>query len=261
MSQAEANVFLQSLRGNQAVIVLAYLTIRRAMTIEEIETCTGLDNDTVRANVKKLASKGWLFVQRGERGRQTWLPAGDTYFGRLLGQNPKISDSGSSSSSRFNSPPLEQQEEESQAESENFGFCLKACDEVGIRDPKRKQISKLEHVTPELIRGHVKQAVADGLLIGTAIYRIENNWPLAVGVNVETLASDAFFCEVCHQHPCSCAEHDDDCMCISCRYDHPERFCGNILKYPRGVVRTCNGFVRPGESTCDECIEKGVARS
>jgi len=181
MPQTDANVFLQALRGNQAVIVLAYLTIRRGMTIEELETCTSLDNDTVRANVKKLASKGWLFMQRGERGRQTWLPAGDTFFGRLMGQNPRISDSGSSSSLSFYTPPLEQEQEELTAESENFGFCLKTCDEVGIREPKRKRISRLDHVTPAFIRAHVEQAKAEGLGIGTAIFRIENNWPVDGG--------------------------------------------------------------------------------
>jgi len=178
MQDVDVNVFLQSLQGKQSLIVLAFLIVRRAMTLEELETRTGLNNDTVRSAVRGLASKGFLFMQRGERGRQTWLPAGDTFFGRLVGQNPKISDSGSSSSSEIKLSSNLQEQEQEQAESEKIGFCLAACDEVGIRDPKRKTIARLDHVTPEFIRGHVEQCRADGLGLGTAIHRIEYNWVL-----------------------------------------------------------------------------------
>lgn len=178
MQQMDTNIFLQSLRGNQPMIILAYLMIGRAMTIEELESSTGLHNDTVRAAVKGLASKGLLCKQVGERGRGTWLPAGDTFFGRLLNQNPKISDSGSSSSSSFPVPSYLPLEQEEQPESEKIGFCLLACDEYGIREPKRSKISRLKHVTAEMIKGHCLQVRAEGLPLGTAIHRIEFNWML-----------------------------------------------------------------------------------
>lgn len=176
MQDIEVNVFIQSLRGHQSTIVLAYLLLRRALTIDELAICTGLNDDTVRSAVKGLAGKGLLFVQRGERGKQIWLPSGDTFFGRLLGQNPKISEPGSSSSSSFEDSSYLPQEQEEQADSENFGICLAACDEFGIREPKRSKISRLKHVTPELIRAHVMQVRDDNLPLGTAIHRIEFNW-------------------------------------------------------------------------------------
>lgn len=176
MQDVDINIFLQSLQGKQSTIVLAFLIIRRAMTLDDLETCTGLNNDTVRSAVKGLASKGLLFMQRGERGRQTWLPSGDTFFGRLFGQNPKISDSGSSSSSKSEDSSYLPEEQEESSESENLGFCLAACDEFGIREPKRGKISRLKHVTPKLIKAHVMQARDEHMPLGTAIHRIEFNW-------------------------------------------------------------------------------------
>ena len=176
MQDVDVNMFLQSLQGKQSTLVLAFLIIRRAMTLDELETCTGLNNDTVRSAVRGLASKGLLAMQRGEHGRQTWLPAGDTFFGRLFGQNPKISDSSSSSSSKLTDSSYLPQEQEESAESEKIGFCLAACDEFGIREPKRGKISKLDHVTPEFIKAHVMQVRDEHLPLGTAIHRIEFNW-------------------------------------------------------------------------------------
>src|SRR5262245_10168574 len=93
MDKMDLNVFLQSLRGNQPAIVLTFLLIQRAMTIAELQVRTGLNSDTVRDAVKGLAAKGLLYMQRGEHGKQTWLPVADTFFGWLFGQNRKFSDS------------------------------------------------------------------------------------------------------------------------------------------------------------------------
>jgi len=208
MHADQATMFLQSLRGNQALVVLAYLAVQRAMTLEELEGLTGLHNDTVRTAVRGLAAKGFLHKQVGERGRQTWLPAGETFFGRLVGQNPKTSDSGSSSSSVVRvSLPLEEEQEEP-PESENFGFCLRACDEVGIREPKRSQIARLDHVTPEFIRAHAKQAKDEGLAVGTAIYRIINNWDVVTPAQVSEEKAAAY-CSRCWRVDCICSSADD----------------------------------------------------
>lgn len=189
MGQSDASMLLQSLRGNQAVIVLAYLILRRGLTIGELGSVTGLSDDTVRSAVRQLAGKGLLCAQRGARGKETWLPVGDTFFGKLSVQipnfsdsgqiqNPKFSDSGSSSCLLKKSLPLEEEEEDIAAESEKIRNCLAACDEMGIREPKRSSLSRLAHVTPEMIRAHVEQALAEGHTLGTAIYRIEHNWAL-----------------------------------------------------------------------------------
>lgn len=181
MQTKQRSVFLQSLRGNQAVVVLAFLLARRALTIEELEEETGLSNDTVRKAVRGLEAKDMIHMQRGERGKQTWLASSETFFDELPVQNPKFSDSGSSSPLLNSSLPLEEEEEVLRAESDIFRFCLKACDEVGIREPKRRQIAMLEHVTPDFIRRHAEWALGDGHVIGTAIFRIINNWPVPEG--------------------------------------------------------------------------------
>lgn len=176
MRDVDVKFFLQSLQGKQSTIVLAYLIVRRAMTLDELGGYTGLNGDTVRSAVRGLEAKGLLFVQRGERGRQVWHPSGDTFFAGLFGQNPKISDSSSSSSSAEAESSYLEEEEEEGSESEKIRFCLSACDEYGIREPKRGKLSRLRHVTPEFIKAHVLQARAEGLPIGSAIYRIEYDW-------------------------------------------------------------------------------------
>jgi hypothetical protein len=185
------------------------------MMLSELEELTGLDNDTVRKCVRALASKGLLVLQRGERGRQTWLPAGDSFLAGLFGQNPKTSDSEiqnpktsdsgscSSSSNALVASYLPQEQEEG-AESENFGFwkpdpAVKAAlDAAGIREPKRSQLAGLEHVTPELIEAHVEQAKRDGLSLGTAIHRIQHNWDVDLTIVKRSKAPNG------HDFGCSC---------------------------------------------------------
>jgi hypothetical protein len=177
MQQREVAFFLQSMRGAQPIVVLAFLMIGRGMTIEELRTVTGMDDDALRSAVKGLEAKELLHKQVGRHGKQTWLPAGDSFLGQLLGQNPEIPDSaGGSSSNQLSFPTIEPEEEE-ETDSGFSGICLRACDEVGIREPKRSKISKLVHVTPEMIRAHCRQAAAEGMSLGTAIHRIEYNWP------------------------------------------------------------------------------------
>lgn len=177
--------FLQSLRGAQAVVLLSYLMIGRAMTIEELQLCTGLSDDALRPALKCLASKGLLLKQTGQHGRGVWLPVGDTFFGRVF-QNPVKPDSGalscSSSNIKILSLPLQQeqeQEEQLPVKPDSAGV-LAVLDAVGVREPKKSKLARLDHVTVELINGHVKECQDKGLQIGTAIYRIENNWPVRV---------------------------------------------------------------------------------
>lgn len=98
MQQTDISSFLQSLRGSQALVVLAYLIVRQGMAIAELSATTGLNDDTVRKAVKALAAKGNLLRQRGAHGREIWMPAGQTLFA-LGGQIPKTSDS-----DRFQNP-------------------------------------------------------------------------------------------------------------------------------------------------------------
>lgn len=193
--------FLQSLRGAQAVVLLSYLMVRRAMTVQELQLCTGLSEDALRPALKCLASKGLLEKQTGQHGRGVWLPAGDTFFGRVF-QNPVKPDSGARSCSSSSKMTLlstieeEQQQEEQNpvkpeprlAEStfernpfsdntpEQVAANLAACDAAGIREPKRTLIANERGVTPLAIEAHVRQCLAEGHLLGTAIYRLLHGW-------------------------------------------------------------------------------------
>ena len=192
---SQAVQFLQSLRGVQATIFLAFVLMRRAMTVQEMCDVTGLSDDAIRPAVRGLAAKELLFKQVGLHGKVTWLPKGDTFFGiriakdeSQMSQNPLkpdstprgSKDSCSSSRGEVLALPLNLRTTTTtiHAESAKTGFCMVACDEAGIREPKRSEISNMAHVTPELIRAHVAQVKDEGGQIGTAIYRIINDWPL-----------------------------------------------------------------------------------
>ena len=96
----QAAMVLQGFRGGQGLVVLAYLMIRQAMYISEIESVTGLSNDAASSAVKALMGKGMLVKQTGEHGKASYLPVSDSFFGLLVdgalflpGQNPVLPDS------------------------------------------------------------------------------------------------------------------------------------------------------------------------
>jgi hypothetical protein len=199
MGIRDVGSFMQSLRGSESSILLVYLIMRQALTVAELRTCTGLDDDTVRAAVKGLAAKGLLYKQTGRHGRATWLPAGDTFFGRLFAQNPRISDSGSATTTTrlegerdllvvaaVDSRQSPKTSDSVGAQNPNFSDSdereirarwdanLRACFRVGIGQPKAGSISRLEWVDPDFIAAHVAD-LGEGQTIGLAIRRIESN--------------------------------------------------------------------------------------
>ena len=206
----QAKMFVQSLRGSQPLIVIAFLIVQRAMTIKELEEITGLDNDTVRKALNGLKGKG-LEMQRGAHGRQTWLLQSETLFSLPGIQNPKFSDSGATATTTIGRGKLTDREvavvagqspktsdsanayelrkarearraEEDRQRRETFeeqtGIPLtknlQICQLMGIGEPMASQISELHHVTPELIRDHVK-SLQPGETLGLAIVRIRGN--------------------------------------------------------------------------------------
>jgi hypothetical protein len=54
-----------------------------------------------------------------------------------------------------------------------------ALHKAGIREPAAGRLARLAHVNPAYIAAHVGQAAAQGLPLGTAIYRIKHGWPVA----------------------------------------------------------------------------------
>jgi len=166
--------FVRAIKGAPASILWAFFFTRRVMTALELQEWTGYKGDNITVAVRLLVNLGWLSARspRGPwclvEGRQLPLMNDES---DLIGFMPSSS---SSSSSKLNLPSnLEEQEE--QDDSDLIGV-VAALDAAGIREPKRSQLAKLKHVTPEFVDAHVRQCKAEGLEIGTAIYRIQNNW-------------------------------------------------------------------------------------
>ena len=209
MQQTEINIFMQSLRGNQPLIVLAFLLIRSALTIEQLEALTGLHNDTVRSAVKGLAAKGLLYKQVGEHGRATWIPEGGTFFAKLFDQSPKTSDSApvvviveseerrdllSATTTTKRQNPKTSDSVASVKELQSIA----ALKEIGIYGTKARQLAKLEWVNPEYIRAHaekIKGEMWDNPQ-GMIIRRIENDVPVQVAAQVG---------------------HGESCHCLKCK--------------------------------------------
>ena len=184
------------------MIILAYIIVRgAALNIDEMETLTGLDNDTVRKAVKGLAAKNRLFKQMGSHGRTTWLPVGDTFFSLFEIQNPRFSDSGSTTTTTLmvgrkedksvvvinsgQSPKSSDSGTTQSPKSSDSGTTylthgvtfeknLTICRYVGIGEPMATNISRMDHVSPELIKGHIDSLIP-GETIGLAIRRIQGN--------------------------------------------------------------------------------------
>ncbi len=200
MQQTDLNTFLQSLRGNQPMIILAFLLVRSALRIEQLENITGLHNDTVRSAIKGLASKGLLFKQVGEHGRTTWLPAGDTFFGRFFDQSPKTSDSGalivvnveSEESEKLKATTLTNRAQSPKTsdsgetilsiktiikDENDIAACLAALTAASIHGKKAKEIAEDWHIMVNDIQAHlawVKSEPWDNPH-GMAIYRLLNH--------------------------------------------------------------------------------------
>ena len=64
------------------------------------------------------------------------------------------------------------------AQSEDFLKNRQAFYAAGIREPTAGRLSRLAHVNPAYIAAHVEQAKAQGLAVGSAIYRIQHGWPV-----------------------------------------------------------------------------------
>lgn len=199
MREEEAVIFLQSLRGSQAVIALAFVVLQRALTVKELQRFTGLDKDTIGKSLNALKDKGKIFEQRGEHGRATWLPIGGTFFAELLAQNPRTSDSGaivvnveSEEAKVLYSTSLTDSSQNPRTSDsageprhwqhlpkpiEDIRQCMAILRGAGIIGKKAEDIAEDHHITADMIKAHlawVKNEQWDRPL-GMVIYRLQNH--------------------------------------------------------------------------------------
>jgi hypothetical protein len=164
--------FVRAMKGAPASVLWALLFGRKVMTLLELQAWTGYRADTLRAALHMLMDLGWLHARSSRGpwgltgGRQLPLMA-DTDFSGLQ-------DSSSCSSSNRKDAAYEQ---EQQQPTPINSASRRALEEVGVREPKLSRLARLPHVTRALVQGHMRLASEQGRGLGTAIYRIENNWP------------------------------------------------------------------------------------
>ena len=234
MPSVDVSIFLQSLRGNQPTVVLAFLLFQVAMTVEDLESVTGLHGNTIRSSVKGLESKGLLYKQVGEHGRASWVPSGSTFFGRLFqggyvqdnDQVNKLCDSGALivvndaiegvlNNKATSSPIKGQVNKKCEAEkiisvksihkdAEDVDNCLAVLREAGIYGKKADEIAEDWHITVEEIQAHLMWVKSEewGNPNGMVIYRLLNHVP---------------------PPPMKDSGHLLDCRCNSCQIENLQK--------------------------------------
>lgn len=182
MVERERRMILQGFTGAQPIVVLAFLSVRAAMCIDDLRRETGKSEDALSGAVKALEGKGMLYKQIGAHGKVYYLPAGASFFGFLGGQNPVFPDSGNQNpvfpdsgsvvvAVEQVSLPLQQLTTtttsgqnpvfpDSGAAGEQVQENLRVFAELEIYGKRPREVAKLPWVNPEYIRAHVAHARA-----------------------------------------------------------------------------------------------------
>lgn len=182
MKKAQIASFLQGLTGAQPVVVLAFLAVRTAMSLTDLESLTGKSNDSISSAVRGLEAKGLLVRQVGAHGKVFYLPVSASFYGFLGGQNPVFPDSGfqnpvfpdsgsvvvageacvlplqqlTTTTTRGQSPVFP----DSGAGSDQVAENLRAFEGLEIYGKMPRKVAGLPWVNPEYIRAHVEYARA-----------------------------------------------------------------------------------------------------
>ena len=222
-NENEFYMFINSLTGPQAKIILVYLAVRGGMTIQELKQRTGVkDLHTLQAACDGLSGPPFemLVKQTMDHNKFVWLPAGGLlpmmsgcYFGPVSGISTNwkseietelkylSTNNNNNLSLRTESLLLELVEipltgkVEPEHQNPSFDACLKACRAVGIGDPSASQIADLrnpdtfEFMTPELITAQAKLPRRPGQNIGLVIHRLKDWQPLPGSLTAPALLS------------------------------------------------------------------------
>lgn len=185
---------LAALKGPALKCLIVFCWERRQMTITELATHVGHDDQTVRQAMRQLE----LYGLAGQviNSQETWhltdcgyqlpLPLGQLSppeerekFSPLTTTTTSIlisSDELSSSSSR--NAPRGEILSSPVADNAAYAANLQALHRSGIRGKKADTLSRLEWVTPEYVTAHVEKVRDDGGRLGLAICRIEDGDPM-----------------------------------------------------------------------------------
>lgn len=179
--------FVRGCKGAPISVLVALSFIGRPATSIELQTWTGYKDDNITLATRQLIEMGWLvaITPRGPwglaEGKQLPLMAWIDGDSDLIGLPPTTTTTEISfiaervgSSNKAGAATPKKSESAFIRANPQFDENIAACRAMGIGAPTRDGLSDLEHVTPELIKAHVKALVA-GESIGLAILRIREN--------------------------------------------------------------------------------------
>jgi hypothetical protein len=183
--------------AHTVLAVLAYNA--RPMSNRDLQQWTGYHADTITRVLRDLMQMGWV-TARSPNGPWS-LRGGRRVPG--IGSRQAASENSARASEKSG-----QASGKSAAESGNSGFpkesdsglveeeemdnqlplgqrdadeTRRALREAGIEDPWLSRLAAMPHMTPEYVRGHVDQALAEGRSVGAAIWRMRQRWRVPRG--------------------------------------------------------------------------------
>ncbi len=163
---------LRQLKGAPLAVLLAMTWTRARVSADWLATVTGYTDKPVSQALKLLTAYGWITKVQGG-----WQVSAGVQLPLMGEESEKFRSSSSSCSKEVGEFYIEEQEE-SRKNSDSFHANFRTMKGYGIREPALSRLSALEHVTPDFIHGHVRQVHREKGHMGTAIHRIEHDWPL-----------------------------------------------------------------------------------
>lgn len=158
-------LFVQSLKGAPASVLLALAIAGRFMSHQELQLWTRCGHTQVTMALRQLQTLGWA---RARSRRGPWVLADG--FGVTT---PFLFSSRSALKAlNDNDDSPNHIEEDSSSSSARREQLRRVMEQQGIEDPTASELIDLPYVTEEYILGHVRAARSKGLTLGAAIERM-----------------------------------------------------------------------------------------
>jgi hypothetical protein len=162
---------LRQLKGAPLAVLLALYWTRTRVMAEWLATVTGYTDKPVTAALRLLETYGMVV-----RVQQGWQIADAVQLPLMPGESEKFRSPSSSSTVVIGKHTIEE-EEQDRRNSDSYYLNYRTLKGYGVREPALSRLSALEHVTTDFIHAHVRAVMAEHGNLGTAIHRIEHDWP------------------------------------------------------------------------------------
>jgi hypothetical protein len=169
-SPEEMMLFVQSIKGAPASVLLALGCTGRYMSNEELQMWTRCGTVQIRLALRTLTRLGWL---RARTSRGPWAIREEHRLPVVFSFTTGIDFKSTSSSG----DSLNLTSRGEQLPGDRSDRLLQALYAAGIREPTATELSELPHVTLEYVQAHVLAARANHLTIGAAIEGMRKGAP------------------------------------------------------------------------------------